>query len=74
MKIDLKKIGDSTGLILPTELLTRLGLEQGDSVYVTELPDRSLKLSPYDPDHATAMDLARELFTEYKDTFERLAE
>ncbi len=28
MKLELKKIGNSTGLILPKELLARLGLQQ----------------------------------------------
>ena len=35
MKLEIKKIGNSTGLILPKELLARLGLEQGDEVVVT---------------------------------------
>ena len=30
MKLEIKKIGNSTGLILPKELLARLRLEQGD--------------------------------------------
>ena len=29
MKLEIKKIGNSTGLILPKELLARLRLEQG---------------------------------------------
>jgi len=78
MKIDLKKIGDSTGLILPKDLLARLNLAQGDCLYVTELPDRSVRLTPYDPPYdpedAEALDLARALFVEYRDTFEKLAE
>jgi putative addiction module antidote len=74
MKIELKKIGNSTGLILPKELLARLGFQQGDNLYLTELPDRSVKLAPYDPDHAQGMEIARELFREYRDTFKTLAE
>jgi putative addiction module antidote len=74
MKIELKKIGNSTGLILPKELLARLGFQQGDSLFLTELPDRAVKLTPYDPDHGEAMEIARELFREYQDTFKKLAE
>lgn len=73
MKLELKKIGNSTGVILPKELLARLGLAQGDVVYVTEMPDRSIKLAPYDPDHEEAMRLAREVMKEYRDTFKALA-
>ena len=32
MKLEIKKIGNSTGLILPKELLARLRLTQGDWV------------------------------------------
>ena len=32
MKLEVKKIGNSTGLILPKELLARLNFEQGDWV------------------------------------------
>lgn len=35
MKLQLKKIGNSTGLILPKELLARLNLEQGDDVILS---------------------------------------
>lgn len=73
MKLELKKIGNSTGLILPKELLARLGLEQGDAVHVTELPDRSVKLSVYNPDHDKVMEIGREVFREYRETFKALA-
>jgi putative addiction module antidote len=73
MKLELKKIGNSTGLILPKELLARLNLDQGDWLYVTELPDRSVRIGPYDPAHAEAMEVARDLFKEYQDTFKALA-
>lgn len=73
MKLELKRIGNSTGLILPKELLARLGLQQGDNVFVTELPDRTVKLSAYDPHHERAMEVGRELFREYRETFKALA-
>ena len=74
MKLELEKIGNSTGLILPKELLARKNLAQGDAVYVSELPDHSLRISPFDPGHEEAMEVARELFREYRDTFEALAQ
>ena len=49
MKLELKKIGNSTGVILPKELLARLSLAQGDWLYVTELPDRSFRVGPMIP-------------------------
>jgi putative addiction module antidote len=73
MKLEIKKIGNSTGLILPKELLARLGLRQGDSVFVTEGPDRSLAVSPYADDDEETMRLAREVMGEYKNTLKALA-
>ena len=35
IKIEIKKIGNSTGLILPKELLVKLQLKQGDMLFVT---------------------------------------
>jgi|SRR5688572_25697468 len=72
MKLEVKKIGNSTGLILPKELLARLNLSQGDWVYVTEAPD-GVRLTPYDPDFETVMKLADEVMDEYKDTLRALA-
>ena len=73
MKLEIKKIGNSTGIILPKELLALLGLAQGDEVLVTQLPDRSVKLSAYDPHHDKVMEIAREVFREYRETFKALA-
>ena len=73
MKLEVKKIGNSTGLILPKELLSKLNLAQGDWVYVTQTPDGGLKIGPYDPEHEKVMGIAREIMKEYRDTFKALA-
>ncbi|MDQ2953924.1 MAG: AbrB/MazE/SpoVT family DNA-binding domain-containing protein [Pseudomonadota bacterium] len=71
--LQIKKIGNSVGLILPKELLARLRLKEGDALYVVEQTERGLKLSPYDPKHAEAMDIARRSFRKYADTYKALA-
>jgi putative addiction module antidote len=73
MKLEIKKIGNSTGIILPKELLVRLGLEQGDAVVATEGPDRSLTLSPYAADDEETMRIARDVMKKYKNTLKALA-
>ena len=73
MKLELKKIGNSTGLILPKELLARLGLAQGDEVIVTEGPERTITVSPYADDDEETMRIAREVMKEYKNTLKALA-
>lgn len=73
MKLEIKKIGNSTGIILPKELLARLGLQQGDAVFVTEGPNQTVQLSTFDPHHAKVMEIGREVFREYRETFKALA-
>jgi len=71
--LQIKKIGNSTGLILPKELLARLKLSEGDRLHVVEQTERGIKLSPYDPKHAHGMEIARRSFRRYADTYKALA-
>jgi putative addiction module antidote len=71
--LQVRKIGNSVGLILPKELLARLKLKEGDTLHIVEQTERGLKLSPYDPKHAKAMEIARRAFRTYADTFKALA-
>jgi putative addiction module antidote len=71
--VQVRKIGNSTGIILPKELLARLKLKAGDALHVVEQTERGIKLSPYDPKHGKAMEIARRAFHKYADTFKALA-
>jgi putative addiction module antidote len=71
--LQIKKIGNSTGLIFPKELLARLKLAEGDKLHVVEQTERGIKLSPYDPKHAKGMEIARRSFRKYADTYWALA-
>jgi putative addiction module antidote len=71
--LQIKKIGNSVGLILPKGLLARLKLKEGDKLHVVEQTERGIKLSPYDPKHAKAMEIARRSFRKYADTYKALA-
>ncbi|MFT3779892.1 MAG: AbrB/MazE/SpoVT family DNA-binding domain-containing protein [Ottowia sp.] len=70
--LKLTQIGNSVGLILPKELLARLKLEKGDTVFVTEAAN-GVNLSPYDPTLEDELALGREFMREYRDTFHQLA-
>ena len=71
--IQIKKIGNSLGLILSKDILARLKLKEGDKLHIIEQTERSVKLSPYDPKHAKAMEIARRSFRIYADTYKALA-
>ena len=71
--LQVRRIGNSMGLILSKDLLARLRLKEGDKLHVVEQTERGIKLSPYDPKHAKAMEFARRSFREYADTYKALA-
>jgi putative addiction module antidote len=73
MKLEIKKIGNSTGVILPKELLARLQLKQGDVLFVTELPEGGLKLVPRDPTFEKGMEVARKAMRTYRNALRELA-
>ena len=66
------QIGNSVGVILPKEVLARLKVGKGDSLFVTDLPD-GVALRPYDAEFAEAMEAAREIMKEYRDVLRELA-
>jgi putative addiction module antidote len=73
MKIEIKKIGNSTGLILPKELLAKLQLKQGDVLFVTELAEGGIKLVPHDPTFERGMEIARKAMKTYRNALRELA-
>jgi putative addiction module antidote len=70
--LKLTQIGNSVGLILPKEILARLKLEKGDTVFVTEAAN-GVNLTPYDPTLERELELGREFMREFRDTFHQLA-
>jgi putative addiction module antidote len=72
--LQIRRIGNSLGLILSKELLARLKLKEGDKLHVVEQTERGVRLSPYDPKHLRAMEIARRSFRTYADTYKALAE
>lgn len=70
--LKLSQIGNSVGVILPKEVLARLKLVKGDTVFLTESPN-GVTLTPYDPELEAQLKLGREFMHEYRDTFHQLA-
>lgn len=70
--LKLTQIGNSVGLILPKEVLARLKLEKGDTVFVTETPD-GVAVTPYDPSLEEQIEAGRAFMRDFRDTFHELA-
>jgi len=72
MRLKVRQIGGSSGLILPKEALARLKVGDGDDVLLTETPD-GYALSPYDPEFEADMKLAREFMKKRRNVLRELA-
>ena len=71
-KLKLTQIGNSVGLVLPKEALTRLKAEKGDVLYLTETVD-GFRLTPYDPAFEEQMQAARKVLKKRRQALRELA-
>ncbi len=71
--LKLTQIGNSVGVVLPKEALIKLGVEKGDTIYLTESAGGNLRLSAYDASVAEQVSLGEAFMDEYRDTFRVLA-
>jgi putative addiction module antidote len=65
-------VGNSAGIVLPKEVLARLRVDKGDTLYVIDTP-AGIELTPYRPDFAEQMDLAESIMRENRDVLRKLA-
>ncbi|WP_449369749.1 AbrB/MazE/SpoVT family DNA-binding domain-containing protein [Thiomonas sp.] len=71
--LKLTQIGNSVGVILPKELLARLKLEKGDTVFVTEAANGGVMLSPYSAEFESQMLAARNVMKKRRNVLRELA-
>ena len=71
--VKLKKIGNSTGFLLPKEMMARLNISTGDTFYATVTPEGGIRLTPYDPKFEQAMEVARRGMKVYRNALAELA-
>jgi len=70
--LKLTQIGNSMGVILPREMLARLGMAKGDTLYAVDQPD-GVRLTVADPDFATQMEAARKIMKNRRAVLRELA-
>lgn len=71
--VKVTRIGSSTGVILTAAVRQHLGVDKGDTLYLTEAPDGGLRLTPYDPEFAAAMESATKIAHRDRDLLKALA-
>ncbi|MDJ0870337.1 MAG: AbrB/MazE/SpoVT family DNA-binding domain-containing protein [Gammaproteobacteria bacterium] len=73
VELKIIKVGNSMGVRLPREALSRLHVEDGDRVILTESPEGGYRLTPYDPEFEQQMIDAEEGMRRYRNTLKALA-
>ncbi|MGA2792349.1 MAG: hypothetical protein ABSE69_02270 [Roseiarcus sp.] len=71
--LKLRRVGTSTGTVLPKEMLARLRVGSGETIYATEAPDGSFRLTPYNPDFERQIKLAEDIMREDRDILHALS-
>lgn len=73
ISIKVRKIGNSLGIVLPKEALQALRVEEGDTLYLTESPDHSLRINADKPGFGEKMQIADSLMKRYRNALKELA-
>ena len=71
-RLKVTTVGNSAGVVLPKEVLARLKVGKGDSLYLTETPGGYV-LAPYDPAFEEEMAAARRVMKRYRNALRELA-
>ena len=70
--LTIKSIGNSAGVLLPKEILTKLRVDKGDVLHVIET-ENGIALTPYDRDFDAQMEVAEDIMRENVDLLRKLA-
>ena len=72
VKIKLRAVGNSTGLVLSKDVLNDMSLSQGDEVFLVKTDD-GYKITPYDAQFEEQMKAAEKGMKRYRNALRELA-
>ncbi len=73
MRLKITTVGNSVGVVLPKEMLAKLRVSKGDTLYASETAD-GYKITPYDEEFERQMEVAERIMREDRDVLRKLAE
>jgi putative addiction module antidote len=71
--LKVRKVGNSLGVVLPKEVVSRLNTKDGETLYLSEAPQGGYSLTPHDPAFERRMALADDIMGRYRNTLNVLA-
>ena len=74
VELRVRKFGNSLGVVLPKEVVSRLGTKDGGPLYLVEAPEGGYRLVPYDPQFEAKMSKAEDIISRYRNTLHVLAQ
>ena len=72
LKVKITAIGNSMGIVLPKEALTKPRADKGDVLYLVDTPE-GLTLTPYRQDFSAQLDAAEKVMKKYRNALHELA-
>lgn len=73
IEVKVRKIGNSLGVVLPKEAVSRLRAGEGARLFLVESPDGAYQLTPYDPAFEKKMRKAEQIIGKYRNTLHTLS-
>jgi putative addiction module antidote len=72
ISLKLTQIGNSTGFVLPKEVLDKMNVSKGDVIYLTETAD-GFRITPYNTEFEQQMAVARDVMKKRRNVLRELA-
>jgi putative addiction module antidote len=66
------QVGNSLGVTIPRDMLNRLGVGKGDTLYSIDTPE-GVRLTTHDPEFEAQMEVAREIMKRRRAVLRELA-
>lgn len=73
IELKVRKVGNSLGVVLPKEAVSRLHANEGDRLFLVEAPEGAYQLTAYDPDFAAKMEKVEDIIRRYRNTLRALS-
>lgn len=72
LKLKLRRVGNSVGVVLPKEALARLNVREGDALTFTDAPDGSVRVTPSKADFTRQTKAVDKVIRRYRNTLREL--
>ena len=73
VELKVRKFGNSLGVVLPKDVISRLQTSDGEPLFLVESSDGGYHLTPYDPVFHQKMAKAQDIIKRYRNTLRALA-